>query len=416
MTAWLLGLCICLSTSVFVLRGFYSWQAAAVVPGVAVTSGCEEETMFALWRKVHGQEVYGDSSRLPYASAYFNWFFYAGYGPVIAQVVSRQGDSSIPRTGRGLTAVGALLGGFVLFHLLRKASPGQDLWAGALATTIAFGPLVGWWAFTLRPDVWGMTAETMALALMLCTYRQRPLTSTIASCLLFYLAWSFKQTFVLGLGTALLFLLVRRQWFSFLTLTLGSIALWVATFVALGANYRDAFQLSGYNNAFYFANGLSNLRDMLQKTAPLWLLAGTLLVSRRTPATAAESPFAADTLLLGLLGLCLTVVPAFAASCKLGAYSNYYFSTLTMLALVNGGLAATGDKIKAGLFSFSLVAVMQLMVLLGCVGSLNLTPQTNELAATWAAWHGQPEPRFSSVNAFNLPWLNQGSPPPGAGL
>src|SRR5438105_4217764 len=63
-----------------VMRTHSAWKTTSPVSGLNVTSGCEEESLFAVWRQTHGETVYLDSSRPPYSSAYFNWLFYRGYG------------------------------------------------------------------------------------------------------------------------------------------------------------------------------------------------------------------------------------------------------------------------------------------------------------------------------------------------
>lgn len=408
---WAIAVCILLSVCVFVARGVNAWKAAAIAPGMAVTSGYEEESIFAVWRAVHGQTVYVDPSRLPYASAYFNWLFYASYAAPTRVAVMLSGDAVIPRVGRLLTALGALFGTGILFWFTRKVLPDRTLLAAGLAFLVYFGPLVGWWAHTFRADVWALVLETAALVVLLSTYRKHSMAAALFSCLLFYSAWSFKQSYFLGLGTALLFLAVRRQWRPVVVLTLGSSVLWVTTFLAMGPAYRAAFRAISTNNIFYLALGLSNLRDMLLKCAPFWLLAAALLIKRSPSSATPASSLASDTRLLGLLGLLFATPLAFAASCKLGAASNYYFSTLMLLAFFTAGLAAAYETPKPALIAFTAAVGLQLLVALGRVGQISLIPQASELATTWAVWHKEPEPRFSAINALNQPWLNPGSPP-----
>ena len=93
-----------LTTGDFLQRGRSAWQAAGVAPGVAITSGCEEESLFALWRAGHGQPVYLDTAHPPFAAAYFNWLFYATYSvPFRSTRPSADAADSI-RESRLLTA------------------------------------------------------------------------------------------------------------------------------------------------------------------------------------------------------------------------------------------------------------------------------------------------------------------------
>lgn len=408
---WIALACVVLSAAVFLRRGYAALQAASLAPGVAVTSGFEEESLFALWKAVHHQPVYTDAARLPYASAYFNWLFYRAYAPPVRAALQMTGDPGLPAAGRLLTAAGALAGVAILFLLLHRVLAGQPAVAAALAAFVFFGPLVGWWAHTLRPDLWALALETGALAVLLAGYRRRPLGTAALLALLFYGAWSFKQTYVLGLGAALFFLLGRRQWRPAGLLALGSIGLWLATFLLLGPDYRAAFLGTATSNVYYPALGFRNLGDMLVRSAPLWLLAGTLLCRPMRPAEHDRTSLAADARTLGLLGLLVALPLTFAGSCKLGAVSNYYFTAVVMLALLVASLIATTGSRRLVGPGLLLAGALQLLTLLGYAGQTDLSAQTGRLGAIWRVWQGQPEPRFSSLTNLNLPWLNAGSPP-----
>ncbi len=404
-------ICAFLSAGVFVRRGLAAWEAAGVAPGLAITSGCEEESFLSVWRAVHHQEAYADAAHVPYAATYFNWLFYAGYAVPVRSAVNRWGDAIIPRAGRIVTAVSALLGTSALFWLLWRALPQEAGLAAGLAAFAFGGPLVGWWAHTLRPDVCALAAETAALAVLVAGWRQRPGVAVLGATLLFFAAWSCKQTNVLGLGTALLFLLGRRQWRLASILMLGSVCLWGGTLLALGPDYRASLLSSGRNSVFILGEGLANLRDMLQKTAPFWLM-GILLGCRRARASVTTpAGLPADLRLLGLLGLLVAMPAAFAAGCKLGAYSNYYFTPMVMLTCLVAGLIAIGSPSRLVFAGFTLAAGMQLLVAVARVGQMSQLPQAAGLAEIWAVWQPEPEPRFAAVNALNLPWLNPGSPP-----
>ena len=405
--------CIAMSTAVFVRRGHAAIRAAAAPPGVSLTSGYEAESFFALWRAIHHQPVYADVTRMPYASAYFNWFFYAGYAVPVGAAVRLGGDTAIiPLAGRFTTATGALAGVAALFWLLRRVLDGQNLIAAALATFVFFGPLVGWWSHTLRPDVWALAFETGAVLVLLLRHRSHPLGSTLVAGLLFYGAWSCKQTYFFGLGGAFFFLLWRRQWRPAALLAAVSVTLWISTFVLLGPGYREAFRGTVTTNVYYLALGFECLRDMLMKGAPLWLLlCGALLLRSKSRPIASASPLARDALALGTLGLLVAAPLGFAASCKLGASTYYYFTTLLMLSLLATGLIATLACTRLVVAGLGLAAGLQALVLSGHAGKIDLTDQSRELAAVWSVWQRQPEPRFASYANLNLPWLNAGSPP-----
>lgn len=409
LTASVALLCALGSGVVYGLRGISVWRAAHILPGTTVTSGCEEESLFAVWRAVHGQPVYVDGTRLPYASAYFNWLFYAAYAGPVKLAVRARGDAIIPLAGRLITAGGVLGGAGLLFWLLWRTRAGSPAVAAGVAAFVFFGPLVGWWAHSVRPDGWALALETAALAVLLTGYRRHPAAAVLVAALLFYAAWGFKQTYFLGLGAALLFLLARRQWRPAVFLTGTSLALWIATFALLDPAYRAAFRDAGAAGIFRFAAGWDNFADMLKKTFPLWMLAAATLFRREEKTSV--SVLAQDVRLLGWLGLLVAMPLAFVAGCKVGAYSNYYFTPLLMLAFVSVGITAAG---RTGLLvpaAFAAALTLQVLIATGRVGQIDLRPQAREHAAIWAVWQKQPEPRFAAATNFNEPWLNPGSPP-----
>ena len=399
------------SSIVFAWRGWTAWSVAAITPGAAITSGFETESLFALYRRAHHEPVYLDTTKMPYASAYFNWLFYAAYAEPMKPIIRQYGDATIPRVSRVLSAVGGVVGVFLLVLLGRWLLP--DLWPVTIsvATWVFFGPLVGWWAHTARPDVWALTSEAAAMIVLLRFFRARPTLAALAALGLFYAAWAFKPTYVFGLSAAIAFLFVRRRFGAAAILAFGSIALWVITFWALGPAYQAAMHSTAVTNNFYLSVGWNNLYDTLKKTAPLILLSVGLLYQPARKWVSALSTAADDTILLGKFGVIISTPMIFFASCKLGAASNYFFTPLLMLAILVLGLATRKPAELWFVFFLGLVSVMQVLVLSGKVGQLDLRPQADELAARWSVWKDQPEPRFSADSRLDLPWLSSHSPP-----
>lgn len=409
-TAWWLALaCVVLSTAVFVRRGAEAWQAAGVPPGTAETSGCEEESFFALWRAVHAQPVFTDSTRLPFSSAYFNWLFYAGYRWPLGAAVAAHGDAVIPRASRLTTAAGALAGTVWLAFCLGATARRWWLLAAAVSSFVFFGPLVGWWAHTARPDVWALAFETGGLAALVVLFARRPAAACAVALVCFYAAWACKPTFVFALTTSVLFLAWRRQWRWAAFLGVGSVAAWLLTLVAMGAEYRSALQATAVTNVFSWHTGAANLYDMVRKAAPLLLLAGLTLFPRHRAVDTGLLVREAHT--LGIIGVLVSLALAFLASCKVGAYSNYYFTLTLMLALVGFTAAVRTQAALPVALACGLAGLLQLACLTGVVGRISLQPAAAELAGRWRGWQQQPEPRFAADLRLNLPWLAPHSPP-----
>ena len=391
-------------------RAWSALVATRTMPGVAVTSGCEEESLHTLWRATRGDAVYVDPLRLPYVDAYFNWLFYRSYAEALAVTGTGDDPANIPAVARLFTTVLALGGGITLSYVLAKVLRGKRLLAMGLAALVWLGPLMGWWIHTARPDAGALAFETAGLAAVLLLHRTRPLGAALAGSIFFYAAWAFKQTYFLGLASSLLFLVMRHQWRTLLVLIGVSLTGWIATFVFLGPIYRESFTNTTTTNAYTLSTGLTNLRDMAAKTLPLIFLAGAGLMKRMADSPPINTGLAADCRLLGGLGLAVTLPLGFAAGCKLGAASYYFLPASIMLTLYAAGSLAPRFPRNLALTAFALATLFQLTVLLRVAGHLDIHEQTTSLARVWDLWRKEPEPRFAHDRKLNLPWLNPGSP------
>lgn len=142
-------------------------------PSQLITSGCEESSLFSIWKYIHGYEVYGSPYKVPFAASYFNWLFYSFYGSVIkiAQKLFFLNDEWIPTVGRIITSIGCLCGITIVYKGLKTFSSYKDnatkFFYLSLAIYTFTGPLIGFWALTVRPDVWMLVFESLALVMFL---------------------------------------------------------------------------------------------------------------------------------------------------------------------------------------------------------------------------------------------------------
>ncbi|MES2692478.1 MAG: hypothetical protein V4773_03320 [Verrucomicrobiota bacterium] len=390
-------------------------EVAQIAPGTTQSTGCEEESFYAVWRAARGQEVYADTARLPFASAYFNWAFYRSYGAFVRPIIEQHGDAALPFAGRLLTLIGAVAGALVaglLCAALLREQPGEIRWLGiALGAAAFLGPITSWWIVTVRPDIWAYALEACAVALLLWQYRTRPKLSVFLATLLFFASWSFKHNYVAGLGAALVFLLVRKDWLGAALMTIVSIALWGTTIATMGASYWESIRSSTHAD-FSLGNGLGIGKQALMKSLPvlvaLPLVLRTLFLRRHTTS---PRTLAGDALLLGAIGLALSTLLTFPSTCKIGAASNYYFTVFFIACLaVCAALALNRATYTPLLVALGLATVL-VAPLTGKFGTLSLRPSALDLAERWRAWQQQPEPRYSFDLRLNVPWLVRTSPP-----
>ena len=365
---------------VFACRLAAVCESANIPPGTAQTSGCEEESFFAVWRKVHDRPVYSDMTEPPYASASFNWLFYATYGAILRPVVEVCGDSRLPLDAHWLTAVLAALGSVGCAWACVR---GQDSAAGGLAgaaigSLLFFGPLVGWWGVTLRPDVAALLAELAGILVFLCWHRAHPKRAVTVAVLAFYLAWAFKPNALGAFFAVAAFLLAHRRWGEATLLGGATVALWLLTLAIGGPVYRASLLGTATNNVFSMSVGSANLDSALLTMAPLlvglpwWLRA----LRRLRPWRQRSLPH--DALVLSTLGLVIVLAVSTLAASKIGASKNYYFTAGLLLTVGTVlGVWPLQRTILAPALACALALMVQGGLLAGLWGSLCFGPMPN---------------------------------------
>ncbi len=392
-----------------------SAEATAVGGAVHQTSGCEIESAFNIWRAAQGQPVYGDSSRMPFAGAYFNWLFYSSYGAIARTFAAVDDTAELYRVARRFTAVGAVFGTFAITGLLvcinRPAGSSRATLAAAMGVSVFFGALPGWWVITARPDIWGLALEAAGVVWFLAWHRRTPMSAVVGAAVLFYLAWSFKQTFVAGPAAVGLFLMFHRSWRDVAVLVCIMGASVGLTMFLMGPSYRFGLSETVAATGFEASIGRGNAVSAASKL--LWLLLAVPLVwhAARVDLLARENrSLRQDALQVGLLGTFIGLAIFAPSASKVGAATNYYFSPALMLSLAVSAALPAATKERYILPSALAMLALPLAVLLGYAGRTSLADDAGALAQRWAMWKDQPSPRFSSDLSLNMPQPGDTSP------
>lgn len=307
-------------------------------PWMIATSGYEEESLYALYKYLYGLPVYQDPHQLPFVASYFNWLFYYLYGNFVTLLVPtlKLQDQWIPTLGRLLTIGITALGCAFTTRLLQKLSPQQPLnflMAFCLSLYLWFGPLIGYWAMTVRPDLLALLFEVIAAYLVIVYLPKWPVRAIIIASIACYASWSCKQINVVMPLSIGLFLLWQRQIklaaiFSTVFFALLTTTVWLASEAMLKNVFFIGTAIPLSFETFYL-----NLWHFFKKTIPLLFLSSIYFVALlRSPAlriTAVNHPvfrFAS----CGLMSWCLILLPA---SAKEGSAENYYFILSLYLTL-----------------------------------------------------------------------------------
>ncbi len=375
-----------------------------------VTSGFEEESLYALYKVVHGLPIYTDPHQLPYAASYFNWLFYALYGNLTAFIVNawQLRDAWIPTIGRLLT-VALVSAGFVLtMRLLRNLQ--QRTFAFSLSALVWFGPLVGYWALTVRPDLIGLLFDVCAAGCFLRYFPKRQLSAVILAAIFCYLSWSCKQINIIMPGAIGLMLLWRRQWLALSVFSGLLLGLYACSFAVMPENTRKMLFFVNTAIPLSWAVFIGNLCAFLKKTFPLLLIFMALLIAAMRDAAFRRSLQHDDAMQFSVCGLIAWSLILLPASSKVGSAENYYFiASLFLILFIGRALSLLSTPSRLVAHATTLAGVLFLCSIGGVIlqnRSQTLPAQHQSMLALQSCIAHLPQPVFVINHYGALPWMN----------
>jgi hypothetical protein len=385
-----------------------------VTPYMVITTGGEEESLFAIWKFTQHQAVYADPRRIPYAASYLNWGFYCCYGWIIRAFLRllRLDAIWIPTIGRLISLAFTMLTGGV-FYLARRDFVKAGFFASqpaawAWVLIAALSPLVGFWSLTVRPDVGALAFEAAGLYLVLLHLREPKIRLIILAALLFYVAWAFKQTSVTMLTGSALSLALFRRWRAFLSLSGIWWFLALVTLIVGGPAYRQSILFSEGHFPLQVRTGFGNALIAGERN-PFFLpgVAAILFISWRFLPLLRSKPIEAAVTVTALFSFCFTLV----TSSKLGASSYYYMPAAWATML---GVALLWEQMNSRWTPVSVAACSWLLIAGIAMGhtfygaDYRYTDSLHRAVAEKLSH--LPGPAFVTEFYSNLPWVQHYSP------
>jgi hypothetical protein len=298
-----------------------------VTPYMFTTTGCEEESLFSIWKFTQHQPVYADPYRIPFAVSYFNWGYYYFYGSISSLWLHLLHLDAIwiPTIGRIITIAFTLVTGGIFFLASRaivKAgllADGSIAWAWYLIATVS--PLVGFWSITVRPEMGALAFESAGLYAILCYLRKQDLRLIIVAALLFYAAWAFKQSSVTMLTGSVLTLVLLKRWRAFITLSTIWWILVIVTLIVGGPVYRECLLFSQRSLPFSISYELL-ISPKVPRRDPFFLLCLVVIAVWvwRNFRQLVSKPIEAALTLIVSFSFCFALITSF----KVGADDNYF--------------------------------------------------------------------------------------------
>ena len=306
-----------------------------------VTTGFEDISIYSISRIRHGDPVYVDCFTYPYRASLFNWLFYQVYGG--AARLLDPSENLLPLTLRLVTLTFALGGFAALLGFLQTGesdglSPSVRLLLTCYAVVVWFSPFVGWWSITARPDIPAMTCELLGVLLVVRGGARLSWPAAILAGVLFFCAWSFKQSAIGLFAGSMLALALRREWANLLRVSL-------TTALLTGVVLAIALPQPAYVANLFAAPALAPMDNgqlgvILFGCTLAWgplLLVGPALVLLGQSSAERKALFSERSVgMLGVVTATVLVLNVLAAR-RPGCSGNYFFETW-LAGMTLGGL------------------------------------------------------------------------------
>lgn len=317
---------VILNLAVFIIR-----LISVLHYGSLFTDGSDASVIYPVWKGVHNLPVYEWPLAYPFSVTVYNYLFYYTYAFYL-KVVGESG-SGILTWGSLFTPVFIIVGAIAQWKLVQKL---LDLRGARSLLSLFFAlglwsctSIVRYWACAIRPDV----AAVALVMVALCMVIRQPRFGFAYTGVLFYLAWSFKQSVVLALIGVCLFLLFHKRWLDLSVLITVFATLIVATMLLGTPEYRYNILVAPRVMSFFSFQWALQIAPKSILANAYWILAPIALLlsafTRRVDhAIRVLTSVLVVALLVGLFGMA-----------RKGAWDNYLLeafvagSTLLQIAI-----------------------------------------------------------------------------------
>jgi hypothetical protein len=322
-----------------------------------------------------------------------------------------------------VTLAGGLFAAFVFYRLLTGFYfSGRGAYAVLFSVSVSvftfFGPLVGFWGLTARPDIWATALEISALYVFVKTYPTAPLKGVWGFSLICFAAWLFKSTNVgvfLGI-CGYLFFSGRYRCFALAASVMGFLCI---TTVASGSGEYRFMMFSIHRIMPYsFFYGLKRVVDFLIKTLPVNAVLCHVIAARAREGIEARRTLFSDRYVRILIFVWpITLLLPLVSVGRWGAESHYFITfnavnVLFVVRLFDGYRRRRGAAgvCITGIASLSAFGLMIGAVFGGYAGELSLRGRHEQNMTYRRCIAQSPGPVLVDNTYAALPWMNPGAP------
>jgi hypothetical protein len=392
---------VILNLAVFLIRAVSVWHYGALFPFDSALA------IYPVWKGVHHLPIYEWPLAFPFSLALYNYLFYYTYA-FILQLIGATG-AGIMTWGRFFTPVFAILGAIAQWKLVQRQLNLRGV-LSVLSLIFALGlwfctSIVRYWALCMRPD---MAAVALVMSALYLVVRPPQFGFAYAG-VLFYLAWSFKQTVILTLVGVCLFLLLNKRWRDLSVLVAVFGILTAATLLIGTPEYRYNILVAPRLVKEFSLMWASQIAPKSVISNAYWILSPIVLL------LASGGRRIDNTIRMLTTILVVALVCGLAGMTKVGAWDNYLLeafvagSTLLQIAV----FTAPGWLASALVLFGCIIPSIQLATVpsgthLHRFGTVGIATQEEyaDAEALRDMLAPMKKPIFSTAPMFSLPWIS----------
>jgi len=365
------------------------------------------QPIYAVWKAVHHLQVYEWPLAYPYSLALYNYLFYYTYAFFLRAVGAT--GAGIMMWGRLFTPVFVIIGAIAQWKLVQYNLNLRGA-RSALSLIFALGlwfctSIVRYWALSIRPDMGAIALVMVALYMVV----RQPRYGFVYAGVLFYFAWSFKQTAVMAFAGVCLFLLFHTQWRNLVLLVTVFSGLVAATLLLGTPEYRfDILVAPGLVREFSFTWASQMAPKSIVSNA-YWILAPVALLF------AAGERRIDDVVRMFTIVLAVALIGGLAGMTKVGGWDNYLLeafvagSTMLQIAI----FTAPGRFVIALVLYGCIIPAIQAATVpsgthqhvFGTVGIATASDYEDAVALR-DRLASMSKPIFTTDPMFSLPWIS----------
>ena len=382
----------------------------------SLTGGIEDEGLLAIWLTQNTDFFQNHYLFFPKIENYdnkifnlfqYNWLWYISNSQLVAlfENIFSLSDKYFANLVRVNNLIFSIISFIILFLIFLKQKISHKI-NFIFCFFIIFGPLVGFWSISAKPDMAYLMFEIFAIYLVINNINKLNYKNILFITLVLYLSWSMKQTSIITSISLFIYLILKKDriiffyCFSFLTLI-------IITFSIGGENYINNLLWLDAKTNFSLLHFFKLFFSSILKILPIFILAILILIklnNEKKLATKNDNLF-----LFTIIGIACSMLNIL-LSYHIGSAPNYYFITsvylLIFVMLKFKQIYSFNSKFKT-LFNLSLIVQIVLinLVIFGFVGRTK--PFHFDQVKNFKVCTSSIEKPifFSKIEYYRLPWI-----------